>query len=194
MKIPSRHDLLRQVLLTVSGIVAVTLALAAGKAEGVVWAAAPQAKEEPPATTTIRLQVRGEVATPLDLDAQAWAKLPRHSVEAIDRDGTSGRYEGVALGELLKRAGVPHGETLKGSAMSLCVVVEASDAYRAVFALPELDELFTDRIILVADRKDGEPLVAPAGPLRIVVPGEKRQARWVREVIAIHVVKVEIPE
>ena len=175
---------------------ALTFALASWGGEELVSAATPPNEDQPPSALalTIRLKVVGEVATLPDLDARAWAKPPRRSVDAIDRDGTKGRYEGVALGELLKRAGAPHGETLKGSALSLCVVVEASDAYRVVFALPELDELFTDRTILVADRKDGEPLVAPAGPLRIIVPGEKRQARWVREAIVVHVVKVSTPE
>ena len=60
-----------------------------------------------------------------------------------------------------------------------------ADGYRAVFALPELDPAYTDRVVFLADRKDGAKIGASEGPLRIVVPGEKRQARWVRQVISL---------
>ena len=69
----------------------------------------------------------------------------------------------------------------------LYLVVEAADGYRAVFALPELDPEFTDRVILW-------PIAAMArlspdreGPLQIVVPGEKRHARWVRQVVVLRI-------
>ena len=68
---------------------------------------------------------------------------------------------------------------------------DAADGYRVIFALPELDPGFTDRTILLADRADGHPLDNKEGPLRIVVPGEKRMARWVRQVTALKVVQVQ---
>lgn len=43
------------------------------------------------------------------------------------------------------------------------LVVDAADGYRAVFALPELDRAFTDRIILLADRREGKPLAEKEG-------------------------------
>jgi hypothetical protein len=33
------------------------------------------------------------------------------------------------------------------------LVVEAADGYKAVFALPEIDPAFTDRVIIPADRR-----------------------------------------
>ena len=57
--------------------------------------------------------------------------------------------------------------------------------------MAELDPAFTDRVILLADRADGQPLDNKAGPFRIVVPGEKRMARWVRQVIVLKVVQVQ---
>ena len=66
--------------------------------------------------------------------------------------------------------------------------MEAADEYRAIFALAELDPGFTDRVIILADTRDGEPLEKYKGPFQIVVPGEKRQARWVRMVKEIRVV------
>ena len=87
--------------------------------------------------------------------------------------------------DVLQLAGVKFGEGLRGKSLALYLVVEAADGYRAVFALPELDPAFTDRVTLLVDRKDGAKLDAEAGPLRIVVQGEKRQARWVRQVKAL---------
>jgi hypothetical protein len=68
-------------------------------------------------------------------------------------------------------------------------LVEATDGYRAVFALAELDPELTDRVILLADTKDGQPLSPSEGAFRVIVPGEKRPARWVRQVRALTVHK-----
>jgi hypothetical protein len=75
----------------------------------------------------------------------------------------------------------------KGRAVTLYLVVEAADGYRAVFALAEFDPAFTDRVILLADRRDGQALSSRDGPLLIVVPDEKRYARWVQQAIALRV-------
>jgi DMSO/TMAO reductase YedYZ molybdopterin-dependent catalytic subunit len=141
----------------------------------------------PTASDVAKVEVTGEVARPLIFSAEEMANLPRQTVKAKAHDGTESQYEGVALAEVLAKAGVPTGKDLRGKAMALYLVVEASDGYRAVFALPELDPAFSDRVILLADRRDGRPLSPRDGPLQIVVPGEKKHARWVRQVIRLRV-------
>jgi hypothetical protein len=64
-------------------------------------------------------------------------------------------------------------------------LVEAADGYRVLFSIAELDAKFTDRTVIVADQKDGQLLPASEGPYRLIVPGEKRPARWARQVIRI---------
>ena len=93
----------------------------------------------------------------------------------------------MPLVEVLRSAGVKFGHDLRGPALATYLVVEAADGYRAVFALPELDPASTDRVILLADRRDGKPIDAKDGPLRVIVPGEKRHSRWVKQVIALKV-------
>jgi DMSO/TMAO reductase YedYZ molybdopterin-dependent catalytic subunit len=144
------------------------------------WAQDPKASA--PAAPRAVLTVGGEVEHPLRLSAEDLASLPRQSVRARDHKGVEATFEGVAVVEILTKAGARVGDRLRGGAMVDYLVVEASDGYRAVFALPEIDPAFTDRVILLADRRDGRPMVNPEGPLRIVVPGEKKQARWVRQV------------
>jgi len=137
---------------------------------------------EPPG---ILLRVEGDVPRTLELTATALARLPHRTVRAKDHDGRESSFEGVTLVEVLKAAGVKFGNDLRGKALATYLLVEAADGYRVVFALPEFDPASTDHVILLADRRDGKPLDGKEGPLRIVVPDEKRHSRWVRQVVSL---------
>ena len=141
----------------------------------------------------VALTVRGEVKTPLTFSLAELKSLPTATMTAEEHNGTNASYEGVPLAEVLRRAGVPQGEALRGEALQLGVIVKAVDGYKALFALAELDPAMTDKQILLAFRRNGTELDATAGPLRIVVPDEKRQARWVRQVTELQVVRVGEP-
>jgi len=134
-----------------------------------------------------RLNVKGEVERQLKLSLVDLSKLPRHSVQAKNHDGQESKYEGVGLGEVLQLAGVKFGKELHGKAVAAYLLVEAADGYQAAFALTELDSAFTDRVILLADHCDNEPLPATTGPLQVIVPHEKRHAPWVRQVTTLTV-------
>jgi len=136
-------------------------------------------------TAKATLRISGEVERQLTLSGDDLAKLPRRSIRAKDHSGKESEFEGVPLVEVLKLAGVKFGEGLRGKNLELYLVVEASDGYRAVYALPELDPAYTDKIILLADKRDGKAMDTMEGPLRIVVPDEKRHARWVRQVTGL---------
>ncbi len=71
----------------------------------------------------------------------------------------------------------------------MTVLVEATDGYRAVFSLAELDPELTDRVTLLADTEDSQPLPPREGPFCIIVPGEKHPTRWVRQVRVVTVRK-----
>jgi hypothetical protein len=45
----------------------------------------------------------------------------------------------------------------------------------------------TDKIVLLADRKDGKLLDTKEGPYRVVVPDDKRNMRWVKQVARLSV-------
>ncbi|MBV8900526.1 MAG: molybdopterin-dependent oxidoreductase [Verrucomicrobia bacterium] len=157
---------------------------ALGQGEGGTIAtatASPSAVAEP------ILRVWGQVPAPAAWTTSDWARLPRVEVRVNDRQGREVTYAGVSLCDVLRAAGMKFDATAMPSRATVAgyVVVDAADGYQAVFALAELDPALTDRVILLADRKDGQPLTAGEGPLRVVVPGEKRPARWVRQVKAI---------
>lgn len=126
------------------------------------------------------LTIRGAIPKELQLTLADLKQLPRTSVTAKDHGGATHTYEGVALQALLAKAGVPQGGDIRGKKMTLYVLMEAGDGYRAVFSLAELDADFSGTQVLVADTADGKPLAEKEGPLRLVVPGDKRPARWVR--------------
>jgi DMSO/TMAO reductase YedYZ molybdopterin-dependent catalytic subunit len=149
-------------------------------------AAAP-APPAPPASGSPILEVAG-AATPLKLTPELLHRLPRRQISVpATEHGSAAAFEGVRLRDLLSEAGVPAGEAVHGKYLSWIVVVDAADGYRAVFALAELDPGFTDRLVILADTRDGKPLPAAEGPLRLILPDEKRPARWVRQVMHITV-------
>jgi hypothetical protein len=124
--------------------------------------------------------------------------LARADIEALPHvkvttaaSGTSITFEGVSLKAGLERGGVGFGQTMKGKRLASCLLVEAGDGYRVVIALPELDEAFTDKQFVLAFLKDGKPLDDKEGPYRIVIPDEKRMARWVRQVTVLKIADVQ---
>ncbi|MBV9672101.1 MAG: molybdopterin-dependent oxidoreductase [Verrucomicrobia bacterium] len=140
-----------------------------------------------PSTQQLTLRIGGEVPAPAEWKLSEFARLPRSTVRVKDRDGRDITYGGVSLTDVLRavslrlNAGtIPSRETV-----AKYILIVAADGYRAVFATAEIDPALTERTILLADQKDGQLLSSLQGPLRIVVPGEKRPARWVRQVRAI---------
>ena len=127
------------------------------------------------------LRIAGEVATPLTLSPNDLKSMPRQTLKVVNpHENKEEIYEGVALRELLRRAGVPQNGKLRGTAMALYIVAEASDGYRVVYSLAELDSDFQDSDVIVADRLNGEQLGEKQGPFKLVAPHDKRPARWIR--------------
>ena len=133
------------------------------------------------------ISVEGEVAHPLKLTAADITAMKKTEVVAADRDGKEHRYSGVPVYEILQQAGVTLGPQLRGENMSKYLLVKSGDGYEVLFSLPELDSTFANRVIILADKMDGNPLPAGKGPFRIVVPGEKKPARWIWEVTTMTV-------
>ncbi|SRR5712692_10281975 len=121
------------------------------------------------------------------ITAAQLAALPHVTVNVLDRDKDA-QFEGVPLATALSMTGIQLGDSLRGPRMTELLLVEAGDGYKVVFALAEIDPAFATREIILADKRDGKPLDAKEGPLRIVAPGDKRPARWVRQVITLKLI------
>jgi DMSO/TMAO reductase YedYZ molybdopterin-dependent catalytic subunit len=124
---------------------------------------------------------------PADLE-----KLPRRNMQVAypsgpEHQASPTEVSGVPLRALLDRMGVPSGHELRGDALQLYVVAEGADGYRAVLAVAEIDPSITEQTVLVADRRGGRLLNDQEGPLRLIVPADRRPARWVRQLVRISV-------
>jgi DMSO/TMAO reductase YedYZ molybdopterin-dependent catalytic subunit len=168
--------------------------LAAGTALGQAQSSSPQpATPEPssPQPGVATLAVTGDVATPVTLKAEDLAKMPREKVSVTEQDGAKVEYEGVSLREVLKRAGAPVGNQLRGKALASYILAKAQDGYQVVFSLAEVDEAFANEQILVADKRDGKPLFEYQGPFRLVCPNDKAGARSVRMLETLQIVRLQ---
>jgi DMSO/TMAO reductase YedYZ molybdopterin-dependent catalytic subunit len=164
----------------------VVLALSVSACLAVFHFSQQAAAQTPPPVP--QLKIVGAVSTPLSLTVADLKNLPRTTLHVTNpHENKTETYEGVLLEELLQRAGVPHGDQLRGKLMTSFVIAEAEDGYKVVFALAELDSGITNSEVLVADTVDGAPIDAKRGPFRLVAPHDKRPARWVRMLKSITV-------
>jgi len=95
-------------------------------------------QEAAPSAADAMLVVGGDVAQPLTLKPADLKSMPRTKV-TVSEAGKDTPYEGVLVGELLKRAGAPVGRDLSGKAVATYVRATAKDGYQVVFSLAELD-------------------------------------------------------
>jgi len=135
------------------------------------------------------LAVGGDLQHPLSLTPADIKAMPRTTV-IVSEEGREIKYEGVLVGEVLKRAGAPVGRDMTGQAVASYVLARAKDGYQVVFSLPELDPAFTANDIIVADTIDGKPLFDYQGPFRIIAPHDKRGARSIRMVQSLDLVRL----
>jgi hypothetical protein len=136
------------------------------------------------------LRVVGTDGKATSLTSAQIANIPHVKVSVQDHEVTS-EFEGVPLAAVLSMAGIKLGDSMRGPRMTEAMLVEAADNYKVVFALAEVDPAFATREIILADMKNSAPLDTKEGPFRIVAPGDKRGARWVRQVMVIRIVSVK---
>lgn len=146
------------------------------------------AHAEAVANTSSTVAVGGEVSRAFALDADVLAGMPRKTVKA-SAHGVEGEWEGVPMIEVLRAAGAPVGDALRGKNLAFFVRITAADGYRVVFALAELDPKFRDDSVILADHHDGKPISTTEGPFRVIAPGEKRPGRWIRQVTKIELLR-----
>jgi hypothetical protein len=117
------------------------------------------------------------------------AALPHNTVTLYNEHAkVTQTYSGVPLTVLLTRLGVP--EKPRGKDFRLYLVAEGADGYAVVYSGGEVTPDVHDGTTLVADTVDGKPL-AGSGPFQLVTTGEKRPARWVRNLVSVRVLAAD---
>lgn len=150
-------------------------------------ASAPQVPQDP--SLRASQPESGEIASPLvvPLDESTLAALPREAVSQALPESVL-HCEGVPLLALLRAGGAMPPGRLPLAHLARYVVADARDGLRVVFSLAELDPETGGREVFVVDRCDGKPLSDEDGPLRLLVPGDARPARALRQLEALTVV------
>ncbi len=149
----------------------------------------PAHAQDTPAPAQTGIELLGDFPSPKhlsDADIQALPHTEIHTKDMHD-GGKDVDYTGVLMTDILKAGGFTFGSGMAASRETVrtLLIAEAADGYKVVYALAELDPSFTDRLMYLADAKDGKPLPAGEGKYRIVFPGDKRPARWARQVISL---------
>jgi hypothetical protein len=142
-------------------------------------------KPAPPAGPLV-ITFAGKSAT---WTASTLAVLP-HSTVSVYNEHTKANetYAGVPLIDLLVRLGAP--DKPRGKQFQIYLVAVGSDGYEVVYSLGEITPDVHDATVLVADSENGKP-ITDDGPLKLVATGEKRPARWVRNLVAVRVLAAE---
>jgi hypothetical protein len=141
--------------------------------------------------STNPVNLRGDQENSRRISASELHKLPRAEVWTTDplNSGKDVVYSGTPFMEVLKAGGLSLGSGMAGirEIVTMTVFIEAADGHRAVFSLAELCPDFFDRVTLLADTKNKQPLPPGEGPFRIIAPSEKLRRRWVCQVKAVAV-------
>ena len=134
--------------------------------------------------------VTGDLANPLTLSASNLASMSRISVTLKEHSGETATYEGVLLFDVLKKAGLTSTDHLRGKALSSYVLAVARDGYQVLFSAGELDPAISANQIIVADKRNGQPVSGDQGLFRLVSSTDKVEARSVRMLEKLQVVKL----
>jgi hypothetical protein len=183
-------------------IIAIPLSVFPGRTQSANQAPAQPSQDMPPETkapqataghgaaaakaATLRLTYGSESAvwTPATL-----ADMPHVTVTLYNEHAKANQtYSGVPLTLLLTKLGVP--DKPHGKDFRLYVVAEGADGYQVVYSLGEVTPDVHDGTVLVADAL-GTGKLAETGPFQLVATGEKRPARWVRNLVSVRVLTAQ---
>ena len=158
-------------------LAAVLIAAAPGGAVAQAPAAASAAAQQ-----VGSLEVTGPAGQSVTLGRAELGRLPAVTVSRQrEHEQATTAYAGPLLWAVLDRAGVL-GQDMQGMPRARArriVTVTGRDGYTVVLALAEIDPEFEGKSVIVATQADGKPI--GSGALRLVVPGDKRGGRSVRD-------------
>ncbi len=148
------------------------------------------ATQDPAAIPTITMTgLRGEQ---VPVTAADIAIMTRHTIAVFNtHTQVKENYGGVLLSDVLAKIQAPLGKDLHGKGLGMYLIAEGADHYKAVYSLAEVDPAFHPGSVLIADTLNGQVLPAKQGPLQLINTEDKRPARWVHQLTAIHLVAIE---
>jgi len=146
-----------------------------------------QAKPAKP-STTLAVTAGGKTVTLTMADLQA---MPQRTLRVHNGHSNQDEtYTGVGLSDLLAKFGVTLDNGGAHKVYHTCVKAEGTDKYWVLYSASELEPVMATWDSIVALTVNGAPLGAD-GAFKIVAGGERRPARWVRNLSALTIVTLE---
>ena len=149
--------------------------------------AAPRAADAPPGELAGELSLTGKVVHPQQFNLEKLKALASQQVQVSflsERGEQKMSFTGVPLWALLGEAG-GLADTEKGAALHHTIKITAKDGYWVVISTGEIAPDLGGKPAMIAYQRDDE---APgASGFRLVMPGDKHGARYVRDVVTIDV-------
>jgi hypothetical protein len=133
------------------------------------------------------LSIEGHVGHPQKFNLETLRKLPAETVQVAfegERGAQNSSFTGVRLWTLLDKAGGID-DPAKGSELRHVIKVSGRDGYIVMISTGEIAPEFGGRPALIAYQRD-DAMLGEAG-FRLVMPGDKRGGRNVRDVVTIAV-------
>lgn len=125
---------------------------------------------------------------PVPVTAELLAGLPDAQATFTAHDKTQA-CTGPTLASVIGKMGVPTGKDVRGEALATGIVAKARDGYTVLFSIGELDTMLGASKAIVATKCEGKALAAEDGPYRLLVPGEQRAARSVRQLESLTITR-----
>jgi hypothetical protein len=144
-----------------------------------------------PAAATTTFDLAGLLERGGRVDAAAFDASRVTSVTTVAASGHGGEhieprnYSGMRVYDLLKDAGIRLNPEVNEDFLSKVVVVRGADGHAAAFAGGELEPRFMNGDVIVATRRDGQPLPESEGATRLIVPFDRKPGRWAKGVVSI---------
>jgi hypothetical protein len=139
-------------------------------------------------TSPASFTVSGEVERPLRWELTALRELPDTPFVIPSPDPADPLpCRGIPLWGLLARSGIQADTARKNDRLRRVVVLSARDGYSVTLSVGELDPSVGGSAALLLLSCRGAPLAEERGPVELVVPGDRRRARWIHAVSDISV-------
>lgn len=133
------------------------------------------------------IALEGRLKHPQSLDLASLRRLPSEQIQVSfqsERGATNATYTGVRLWTVIAAAGGIDDDE-KSAELRHTIWVTGRDGYFIVLSTGEIAPEFGGKPALIAYGRDREP--ADEAGLRLIMPGDKRGGRNVRDVVAIRV-------
>jgi hypothetical protein len=139
-------------------------------------------------STSLTLTIDGKSTTLSLADLKA---MPQKTLTAKNgHTSMDETYTGVAVGDLLAKYGFAFDNATAKRVYHSYVRAEGTDGYWVLYSASELEPILRETGSIIALTLDGKPLTED-GEFKIVMAGERRPARWVRNLKSLTVVTVE---